>query len=320
MKLKAICPAMLGIPGYSTLAPDGLHAFLRWDVASWLRAEKKINNSKTNKSLTYIPPNGKGGKSSAQKRPCKKDTVIVAMPTSSTTSEWWPPPKHAREHPTSVWWSHPTYPAFKSAQCVHFCIKIYPTASTNTLKNIILWKSFLNFSIKPSTQFLHNLFPDDYLGHAATPNIFSDMTARCCSCKACQNVRSLVMESDGENNSTAMTGKISWYVVVVGTNQAPKNAGKVGLISMLLTMHLIFSGQKSFGNWFVILRPVKSKIPSYLYNFTKTMHLFILIWPGHSFSGRIAQKILKEMWKIKLVGLLLIPISHSYWVVYMSSL
>ena len=91
MKLKAICPAMLGIPGYSTLAPDGLHAFLRWDVASWLRAEKKINNSKTNKSLTYIPPNGKGGKSSAQKRPCKKDTVIVAMPTSSTTSEWWPP-------------------------------------------------------------------------------------------------------------------------------------------------------------------------------------------------------------------------------------
>lgn len=59
MKLKAICPAMLGIPGYSTLAPDGLHAFLRWDVASWLRAEQKVNNSKTSKSLTYIPPNGK---------------------------------------------------------------------------------------------------------------------------------------------------------------------------------------------------------------------------------------------------------------------
>lgn len=68
------------------------------------------------------------------------------------------------------------------------------------------------------------------------------------------------MESDGENNSIAMTGKISWYVVVVGTNQAPKNAGKVGLISMLLTMHLIFSGQKSFGNWFVRLRPDLSNL------------------------------------------------------------
>ena len=283
--------------------------------------KKKINNSKTNKSLTYIPPNGKGGKSSAQKRPCKKDTVIVAMPTSSTTSECWPPTnmQGSTQHLSDGHTRHILLLKVRSA--CNFCIKIYPTASTNTLKNIILWKSFLNFSIKPSTQFLHDLFPDDYLGHAATPNIFSDMTARCCSCKACQNVRSLVMESDGENNSTAMTGKISWYVVVVvGTNQAPKNAGKVGLISMLLTMHLIFSGQKSFGNWFVIFRPVKSKIPSYLYNFTKTMHLFILIWPGHSFSGRIAQKILKEMWKIKLVGLLLIPISHSYWVVYMSSL
>lgn len=144
---------MLGIPGYSTLAPDGFHAFLRWDVASWLRAEKNINNSKTNKSLTYIPPNGKGGKSSAQKRPCKKDTVIVAMPTSSTTSEWWPPHKHAREHPTSVWWSHPRYPAFKSAQCVHFCIKNYPTASTNTRKNIILWKVSWIFQSSPALNF-----------------------------------------------------------------------------------------------------------------------------------------------------------------------
>lgn len=230
------------------------------------------------------------------------------------------PPKHAREHPTSVWWSHPTYPAFKSAQCVHFCIKIYPTASTNTLKNIILWKSFLNFQSSPALNFYTIYFLMIILVMPQLQTSFLIWLRGVVPVKHVRKSRSLVMESDGENNSTAMTGKISWYVVVVGTNQAPKNAGKVGLISMLLTMHLIFSGQKSFGNWFVILRPVKSKIPSYLYNFTKTMHLFILIWPGHSFSGRIAQKILKEMWKIKLVGLLLIPISHSYWVVYMSSL